>query len=56
MKLEPLEEQVLTLRKYFDGIVRGLLDNSSNAYVEAINGPLQQVKRTTKGYRNTTTL
>jgi len=31
--------------------VRGMLDNRSNAYVEAMNGLLQQVKRAARGFR-----
>ena len=32
-------------------VVRGMLDNRSNAYVEAMNGLLQQVKRAARGFR-----
>ena len=33
------------------GVVRGMLDGRSNAYVEAMNGMLQQVKRAARGFR-----
>ena len=32
-------------------MVRGMLDNRSNAYVETMNGLLQQVKRAARGFR-----
>ena len=32
-------------------VVRGMLDNRSNAYVEAMNGLLQQAKRAARGLR-----
>jgi transposase len=31
--------------------VRGMLDNRSNAFVEAMNGLLQQAKRAARGFR-----
>ena len=37
--------------EHFDGVVRGMLDNRSNAYVEAMDGLLQQVKRAVRGFR-----
>ena len=40
-----------TITEHFDGVVRGMLDNRSNAYVEAMNGLLQQVKRAARGFR-----
>jgi transposase len=33
------------------GSVRGMTDHRSNAYVEAMNGQLQQAKRAARGYR-----
>src|SRR5665647_2107967 len=33
------------LKDRLAGVVRGMLDGRSNAYVEAMNGMLQQVKR-----------
>lgn len=54
-RLEPFKQVALTLKTHFDAIVRGLLDNRSNAYVEAMNGLLQQAKRAARGYRNVKT-
>ena len=34
------------------GVVRGMLDGRSNAYVEAMNGLLQQTKTAARGFRN----
>ena len=36
------------------GVVRGMLDGRSNAYVEAMNGMLQQTKRAARGFRTAT--
>ncbi|MFM9437347.1 hypothetical protein ACFDR9_004434, partial [Janthinobacterium sp. CG_23.3] len=33
------------------GVVRGMLDGRSNAYVEAMNGLLQQTKTAARGFR-----
>lgn len=41
----------LSLKAHLDGVVRGMLDNRSNAYVEAMNGLLQQAKRAARGFR-----
>ena len=43
-----------TLREHFDGVVRGMLDHRSNAFVEAMNGLLQQAKRAARGFRTAT--
>ena len=40
-----------TLSERFDAVVRGMLDGRSNAYVEAMNGLLQQTKRAARGFR-----
>jgi len=40
-----------TLRTHFDAVARGMLDNRSNAFVEAMNGLLQQAKRAARGFR-----
>lgn len=50
-RLEPFKRLSATLKKHFDAVVRGMLDNRSNAYVEAMNGILQQVKRAARGFR-----
>ena len=50
-RLEPFKKLAKTLSQKFDGVVRGMLDNRSNAYVEAMNGLLQQAKRAARGFR-----
>ena len=53
-RLEPFNKLAKTLSGKLDGVVRGMLDNRSNAYVEAMNGLLQQAKRAARGFRNVT--
>jgi transposase len=53
-RLDPFKRLGKTLKEHFDGVVRGMLDNRSNAYVEAMNGILQQVKRAARGFRTAT--
>ena len=50
-RLEPFKKLAKTLREKFDAVVRGMLDSRSNAYVEAMNGLLQQAKRAARGFR-----
>jgi transposase len=50
-RLEPFKRMAAILRTHFDAVVRGMLDHRSNAYVEAMNGLLQQAKRAAKGFR-----
>ena len=50
-RLEPFKKLANTLNQRLDGVVRGMLDNRSNAYVEAMNGLLQQAKRAARGFR-----
>lgn len=50
-RLEPFKKLGATLRDRLAGVVRGMLDGRSNAYVEAMNGMLQQVKRAARGFR-----
>ncbi|MFT5532845.1 MAG: transposase [Burkholderiaceae bacterium] len=49
--LEPFKRLASTLTAYLPGIVRGMLDGRSNAYVEAMNGLLQQTKTAARGFR-----
>ncbi len=35
----------------FEAVVRGMVDHRSNAFVEAMNGLLQQAKRASQGLR-----
>jgi transposase len=39
------------LKERFDAVVRGMTDHRSNAFVEAMNGLLQQAKRAARGFR-----
>jgi transposase len=50
-RLEPFKKLAQTLKKRFDGVVRGMLDNRTNAYVEAMNGLLRQAKRAARGFK-----
>jgi transposase len=50
-RLEPFKKLATTLRERFDAVVRGMTDHRSNAFVEAMNGQLQQAKRAARGYR-----
>lgn len=50
-RLESFKKLATTLRQRIDGVVRGMLDNRSNAYVEAMNGLLQQAKRAARGFK-----
>jgi len=50
-RLEPFKKLAKTLKAKFEGVVRGMLDNRSNAYVETMNGLLQQVKRAARGFK-----
>lgn len=43
-----------TIKAHFDGVVRGMLDHRSNAFVEAMNGLMQQAKRAARGFRTAT--
>ncbi len=49
--LEPFKKLAKTLQGRLPGVVRGMLDGRSNAYVEAMNGLLQQTKTAARGFR-----
>jgi transposase len=53
-RLEPFKKLAKTVTAHLDGVVRGMLDNRSNAYVEAMNGLLQQAKRAARGFKTAT--
>ena len=53
-RLEPFKKLATTIKARFDAVVRGMTDHRSNAYVEAMNGLLQQAKRAARGYRTST--
>ena len=50
-QLEPFKQLAKTISARADAVVRGMIDNRSNAFVEAMNGVLQQVKRAARGFR-----
>jgi hypothetical protein len=50
-RLEPFKRLANTLKERLPGVVRGMLDGRSNAYVEAMNGLLQQTKPAARGFR-----
>ena len=52
-RLEPFKRLAKTLKTHWDGVVAGMLQARTNAYVEAMNGLLQQAKRAARGFRNT---
>ena len=50
-RLDPFKKLAATIKDKFDAVVRGMLDHRSNAFVESMNGQLQQAKRAARGYR-----
>lgn len=50
-RLEPFKQLATTIKQHFDSVVRGMLDHRSNAFVEAMNGMMQQAKRAARGFR-----
>ncbi len=50
-RLEPFKKLAKTIAARADAVVRGMIDNRSNAFVEAMNGLLQQAKRAARGFR-----
>ena len=50
-RLEPFKKLAKTLSEHFAGVISGMVDNRSNAFVEAMNGLLQQAKRAARGFR-----
>ena len=55
-RLDPFKRLATTLKQHFDSVIRGMLDNRSNAFVEAMNGVLQQAKRAARGFRTATSV
>ena len=53
-RLDPFKRLATTLKERLPGVVRGMLDGRSNAYVEAMNGMLQQTKTAARGFRTVT--
>jgi transposase len=50
-RLEPFQKLARTITERIEGVVQGMTDNRSNAFVEAMNGLLQQAKRAARGFR-----
>ena len=50
-RLEPFKKLAKTMEAHLPGILRGMLDGRSNAYVEAMNGLLKQAKTADRGFR-----
>ena len=50
-RLEPFKKLAMTIKKRLPGVVRGMLDGRSNAYVKAMNGLLQQTNTAARGFR-----
>jgi len=50
-RLEPFKRLARTLKAHAQGVVAGMLASRTNAYVEAMNGLLQQAKRAARGFR-----
>ncbi|GIX25292.1 MAG: ISL3 family transposase ISMac21 [Caldimonas sp.] len=53
-RLDPFKKLATTIKDRFDAVVRGMVDHRSNAFVEAMNGLLQQAKRAARGFRTST--
>ena len=53
-RLAPFKKLAGTLRDRLPAVVRGMLADRSNAYVEAMNGQLQLAKRAARGFRTST--
>ena len=50
-RLEPFKKLAATIKERSAAVVRGMTDHRSNAFVEAMNGLLQQAKRAARGFR-----
>ncbi len=50
-RLDSFKRLGATLKEHFEGVLRGMLDHRSNAFVESMNGLLQQARRAARGYR-----
>ena len=53
-RLEPFKKLAKRIAALAEAVVRGMIDNRSNAFVEAMNGMLQQAKRAARGFRTAT--
>jgi transposase len=52
-RLEPFKRLAKTLTTHWQGVIAGMLKARTNAFVEAMNGLLQQAKRAARGFRTT---
>ena len=50
-RLEPFKRLARTLKTHFEGVVAGMQQGRSNAFVEAMNGLMQNAKRAARGFR-----
>lgn len=50
-RLEPFKRLARTLKNHFEGVLAGMRQGRSNAFVEAMNGLLQNAKRAARGFR-----
>lgn len=50
-RLEPFKRLARTLKTHFEGVISGMQQGRSNAFVEAMNGLMQNAKRAARGFR-----
>jgi len=50
-RLEPFKRLARTLKTHFEGVIAGMPQGRSNAFVEAMNGLMQNAKRAARGFR-----
>ena len=50
-RLDPFKQLAKALATHLQAIARGITENRSNAFVEAMNGLLQQAKRAARSFR-----
>ena len=50
-RLEPFKRLARTLKTHFEGVIAGMQPGRSNAFVEAMNGLMQNAKRAARGFR-----
>lgn len=53
-RLDPFKRLARTLRTHFEGVISGMGQGRSNAFVEAMNGLMQNAKRAARGFRTST--
>jgi transposase len=52
-RLESFKKLAITIKAHLAGVLNGMFAHRTNAYVEAMNGLLQQAKRAARGFRTT---